>query len=207
MAYLAKTYLYRLTHIDNLPHILVNGLTHWSSLNANPNYRPIGDSSLIGTRKGRVIPFGKPLGDYLPFYFAKRTPMLYVIQNGYNNVPRQAPTDLVYCVTSVEQVINLQHPFIYTNGHATDVFTQFFDNTRIGELDSLLDWNAIRTTDWKNEGDLDLKRRMQAEFLLEGDLPFSSILGFLVHDEAARQKMIAFGFSPDRVHLKPDFYF
>jgi len=207
MADLAKTRLYRLTHIANLSHILVHGLTRWSSPNANPAYQPIGDSSLIGARKDRILTNGNLLGNYLPFYFGVRTPMLYVIQNGYNNVPRQLPTDLIYCVTSVEEVINLRQPFIFTNGHATDGYTQFFDPSRIEELDSILDWNAIKAQFWKSDTDLDLKRRKEAEFLMEGDLPFSSILGFLAYDIAAQQQMMEYGFSPDKIHLYPNFYF
>ena len=31
-------YLYRMTHIDNISHILEHGITHQSSINCNPNY-------------------------------------------------------------------------------------------------------------------------------------------------------------------------
>ena len=68
-------------------------------------------------------------------------------------------------------------------------------------------WNAIKAQFWKSDTDLDLKRRKEAEFLMEGDLPFSSILGFLAYDIAAQQQMMEYGFSPDKIHLYPNFYF
>jgi hypothetical protein len=49
MPTLDKTYLYRMTHIENIPHILQYGITHSSSRNSNPNFKPIGDVSLINT--------------------------------------------------------------------------------------------------------------------------------------------------------------
>ncbi len=32
---LSKTYLFRMTHIENIPHVLKFGITHSSSINAN----------------------------------------------------------------------------------------------------------------------------------------------------------------------------
>ena len=43
-----------MTHIDNVPHILRYGITHRLSLNANQNYIPIGDSSIINKRNNKV---------------------------------------------------------------------------------------------------------------------------------------------------------
>jgi len=84
MADLSKTYLYRMTHIQNVPHILTNGITHRNSPNANSKFTSIGDPSLITTRDCFVLDNGRLLGDYVPFYFGTRSPMLYVIQKGFN---------------------------------------------------------------------------------------------------------------------------
>ncbi len=50
MADLNKIYLYRITHIENVPHILDKGVTHKNSPLANPQFTPIGDPNLISTR-------------------------------------------------------------------------------------------------------------------------------------------------------------
>lgn len=81
-----KIYLYRMTHVENIPHVLQYGITHSTSLNANRGFVPIGDSSLITTRSRFVLNNGRRPGEYIPFYFGARMPMLYVIQNGYNMV-------------------------------------------------------------------------------------------------------------------------
>lgn len=62
-----KTYLFRMTHIGNIPHILNHGITHTSSANANPAFIPIGDGSLIATRNDFLLKNGRRLGEYIPF--------------------------------------------------------------------------------------------------------------------------------------------
>src|SRR5690554_470007 len=89
MPNLDRIYLYRITHIENIPHIIQNGFTHASSPNANHDFVPIGDRSLIATRHSFMLNNGRLLGAYIPFYFGPRTPMLFVVQRGYNAV---APT-------------------------------------------------------------------------------------------------------------------
>ena len=96
---LNKTYLFRMTHVDNIPHIIQHGITHSSSVNANPNFISIGDSSLISSRNNILLNNGRLLGEYIPFYFGVRTPMLYVVQNGYNMVAPTPAENIVYCVT------------------------------------------------------------------------------------------------------------
>jgi hypothetical protein len=91
MADLNKIYLFRMTHVENIPHILQHGITHVDSVNQNQQYAPIGDSGLINTRHRFVLPNGNKLGDYIPFYFGYRMPMLYVIQKGFNGVTLTAP--------------------------------------------------------------------------------------------------------------------
>ncbi len=39
---LAAIKVYRITHIDNIEHVLQNGITHKNSPNHNPHYKSIG---------------------------------------------------------------------------------------------------------------------------------------------------------------------
>jgi ssDNA thymidine ADP-ribosyltransferase, DarT len=72
------------THIDNLPQILTTG-----ALSADVNVggrlvREVGDRTIKAARRCYVVPCG-PGGhpaDYVPFYFAPRSPMLYRIACG-----------------------------------------------------------------------------------------------------------------------------
>ena len=73
--------LYRITHIENIPHILRYGITHKDSINNNPDYKNIGDLSLIETRSKKKVNIDNgefnpnnvivsiTLGDFISFNF------------------------------------------------------------------------------------------------------------------------------------------
>jgi len=207
MAKLDKKYLFRMTHIENIPHILQYGITHSSSSNANPDFKPIGDSSLISTRNDFVLNNGRYLGEYIPFYFAVRTPMLYVIQHGFNMVAPTKAEDIVYCISSVQKIINLELEFVFTDGHAVDGFSSQYTIENIGDIDNIIDWEAVNAKYWNDENDLDRKRRKESEFLVLGDIASDAILAYIVSNENAKNKMIDFGINSDKISVEPSYYF
>lgn len=204
---LNKTYLYRMTHIENVPHILEHGVTHVTSTHTNKSYKAIGDNSIISTRNNYVLPNGKKLGNYIPFYFGARMPMLYVIQKGYNDVPVTPAKDIVYCISSVQKIIDHNLPFVFSNGHAVDGLSDFYEQKDLLNIDKILDKNAIDATYWRKEGDLDLKRRKEAEFLVETDIPTTAIIGWVVFNEEAKNRLLAMGIPGNKIKVKPDCYF
>lgn len=116
---LDKIHLYRMTHIENVPHILRYGITHKNSPHADAAYKSIGDASLISTRETKRVCIDNGtfhqegenivLGEFIPFYFGIRMPMLYVIQHGGNFVPQATPpTDIIYLVCHLLSVANAQ---------------------------------------------------------------------------------------------------
>lgn len=202
---LTKTYLFRMTHIENVPHILEYGITHVSSEYTNESYKAIGDNSIISSRNSFILPNGKRLGDYIPFYFGPRMPMLYVIQKGYNSVPLTPAKDIVYCISSVQIIVDHQLPFVFTDGHAIEGFSEFYEQTDLPHIDSILDQKAISELYWRKDDDLDLKRRKQAEFLVESDLPITAIIGWGVYDEDAKNRLLAMGIK--KIVVKPNYYY
>ena len=202
-----KKYLYRMIHIENISHVLEYGITHRNSTNANRNFIAIGDSCIITTRTGKVLKNGKLLGDYIPFYFGYRFPMLYVIQWGHNGVKQTLAEDIVYCVTTVEEIVHSNIPFIFTDGHAIDSFSTPYTKERINEIEHLLDWVAIQDMYWHDENDLDKKRRKEAELLLENDLPTNHILGYICYNEKAKSKLVHFGIEEKKIVVRPNYYF
>ncbi|WP_051203625.1 type II toxin-antitoxin system toxin DNA ADP-ribosyl transferase DarT [Hugenholtzia roseola] len=207
MPNLDKKYLFRMTHIENIPHILQNGITHSTSTQSNPDFVPIGDKRLIVRRNLTLLENGRRLGDYVPFYFGYRMPMLYVIQKGFNGIEAIPVGDIVYCVTTIQEIINLNLDFIFTDGHAVDKFSSQYTRADIGNIEMLIDYAAIRAKYWQDEQDLDKKRRKEAEFLILGDLPPKAVLGYVVYNTKACEKMIGFGASADKVVVKPEYYF
>ena len=200
-----------MTHVDNIPHILEFGITHRNSENANPNYVSIGDSSLIDNRNSKKVNFDTEsiiLGDFIPFYFGFRTPMLYVIQKGGNLVPRKiAPDSIIYCVTSLQKMLDSSVDFYFTDGHATNNFTKFYKKESLFEIDKLIDFQAINNKYWIDENDLDLKRRKEAEFLVKNDLPKDAIIGFVCFNESAKNRLLEIGVDSSLIVIKPNYYF
>jgi hypothetical protein len=208
MADLSTIRLYRLTHIENIPHILEHGITHAASGKANPNYQPIGDSSLISSRGNRIVPIRQAyLGYFTPFYFANYTPMLYVIQKGYNLVKKTAAEEIVHCVTNIQRVLDSGLDFIFTNGHAVNGLTDYFSKEDINRVEELVDFQAIKARNWKSEEDTDMKRRKESEFLLLGDLSPEFIAGFVVYNQTAQAKLLNWGVKENQVIIKKEFYF
>ena len=55
-------------------------------------------------------------------------PVLYVVRHGGNFVSEATPSsDIVYLVCSLKEVIDSEIPNLFTDGHATDKFTTFYD--------------------------------------------------------------------------------
>ena len=158
---LNKVIVYRINHLENIPHILQYGITHKNPQNKNTDYKNIGDLSLIETRSKKIVRVDNgdynsknvltsiTLGDYIPFYFGVRMPMLYVAQHGGNFVERAtSPSDIIYLACSVSKIITSNIDFFFSDGHATDLLTSFYDKTKINELVDIVDWEAVKSLYW-----------------------------------------------------------
>ena len=215
---LAEINVYRMTHIGNIPHILQHGITHIHSENRNPDFVAIGDISLIHTRDTRQVRvdngnvnFDAPLitlGNFIPFYFGIKMPMLYVIQNGGNFVMQATPAqDIIYLACSVERIIKTQENFYFSDGHATDSLTTFYDNSKLNDLPNIVDWNAVKASYWGGQDNLNIKRKKQAEFLVAEDLSPDLILGFVCYNEAVKTTLTELGIDNDKIKVIPGAYY
>jgi len=184
--------VFRIEHIDNLDHILRNGMFTKAHASVNPNHVFIGHAQLTADRHAwPVLPcdIAQPeeygtLGDYVPFYFGPRSPMLYVIKNGYQGVPRRSQRDIVYLCCRFRIVEQSGTRFAFTDGHAKNRVTAFY-----GQSSNLnnLHWGAIYAAKWNNrEDDLDRERRKQAEMLVHDHVPPEWIDALVVYDDDVR---------------------
>ena len=211
--------IYRMTHIENIPHILQYGITRKNSPNANPNFITIGDTSLINTRStkevsvdnGDFLYLDAPkivLGDFIPFYFGIKMPMLYVMQNGGNFVEKATRAeDIVYLVCPISAIVQSDNIYYFSDGHATDKLTTFYDKSRIDELPVIIDWEAVKSAFWGGQENLNIKRKKQAEFLVSDDLPPDSLIGFGCYNEAAKQKLMTMGVEEGKIKVIPNGYY
>ena len=115
--------------------------------------------------------------------------------------------DIVYCVTNVKQIIDHSLDFVFTDGHAVDSSSEFYYPADAAKIKTVIDPKAIIRKYWKDENDLDLKRRKEAEFLVEGDIPSSALDGFVVYNDSAKKRLTDFGLNKDDIQVEPDFYF
>lgn len=217
---LSDVKVYRITHIDNITHILQNGITHRNSLNRNSHYIAIGDGSLIKTRDQKRVEVDNgnffnlrrvatiTLGEYIPFYFGVKMPMLYVIQNGGNFVAESTPAaKIVYLVCSLVELMKHDRNCYFSDGHGTDNLTSFYDRTQLNRLIDILDWSAIKNPYWGGQENLNTKRKKQAEFLVDGDIAPDLILGFGCYDISAKMKLIDVGVVEEKIKVIPYAYF
>ena len=183
------TWIYRITHFHNLEHILRDGLLTKASALNNPEFLSIGDKSLIQVREEIIVPVepGDTLTHYVPFYFGLKSPMLYQIYKGFEGVQKMEQREIIYLVSSIEQLQRIDKSFVFTDGHAIHQLTRFFNNP---EDLMQLDWPVINASFWANdENDPDRKRKKQAECLVFGDVPTACIQYILVYDEAMKNQI------------------
>ena len=211
--------LYRITHIMNIPHILRYGITHKKSKNCNPQFVNIGDKSLIDTRSSRRVHVDNGdfsnttaieivLGEFIPFYFGLKMPMLYVIQNGGNFVERATPpTDIIYLVCPVIKIIERDYNYYFSDGHATDNLTTFYDRTKINDLPSIINWNAIKASYWGGDENLNIKRKKQAEILIEDDIDPRCLIGLGCFNEHSKDRLVEMGVDKNIIKIIPQGYY
>lgn len=131
-----------------------------------------------------------------------------MIQHGGNFVERvNKPEDIVYVACSVESIVNSGLRYYYSDGHATDFLTTFYNKDEINQLPQIVDWAAVKTPYWGGQENLDIKRKKQAEFLVQGDIPSDFITGFGCYNETAKQILIGFGINERLVKIIPNAYY
>jgi hypothetical protein len=179
------THIFHITNVANLPSILENaGL--WCERERQtrcPGAVNIAYQDLKGRRSNTPVNVGQRgyLCDYVPFYFASRSPMLFAIAKGLVKGYAGGQANVIYLVSTCERVSELGLPFVFTDGHAVmDRLTnQFDDLDRLSEID----WPLMRSRYWHDtDEDGDRKRRRQAEFLIRDFCPWTLIRWIGVRD-------------------------
>jgi hypothetical protein len=173
-----KGLIFRITHVQNVPWILANGLHCSSSGQTDPNYVSIGNAEIISRRAIRVVPTapGGVLGDYVPFYFTPRSPMLYNIKSGFGVVQRPM-SEIAILVSSLPELQKQGLPFVFTDRHAALATAEFHDS--LERLDRI-DWARLQASDFKRDPEDPGKfERYQAEALVYRHVPLGAILGVI----------------------------
>ena len=139
------------------------------------NYTNIAYKSIQDRRSTKLVPrgVGGSLHDYVPFYFAPRSPMLYTIHRGNVEGYSQGQQQILHLVTTAESVSDRGLAYVYTDGHAVMEYSVFFDDLVSLHQYPIIDWELMESRYWfDTEEDPDRKRRRQAEFLVYNFLPW-----------------------------------
>ena len=200
-------YAFRLVHIKNIPHILDVGFVLPHSLKASNNYIQIGDSVVIAKRNTLPNNGQIDLKQYIPFYFGPRSPMLYVIQKGFNGVTCYHPSVLVYCIVKLSELQEQNIDCVFTDGHAFSAITKFYSKADLRKIDEIINKEDVYAKFWNVDDDIDLKRRKEAELLVKTELPAKYIKGFVVYNMEARNQLLDFGIAESKIAIRESFYF
>jgi hypothetical protein len=207
-----KRYCYRITHIQNLRHILDKGIVAKNHPAASTDYLQIGNPEIIDVRS--VMPvklegYGN-IGDYVAFYFTPKSMMLYNIITGFRAplVPKRNREEILVIRCIIERLATGSSWF-FTDGQGNDAVTNHFNDLK--DLDKL-DWLAIQQGNFsKGDGDYDRARRYQAEFLVYGDVPVTSIESLNVYSQTSANYvnglLTAKNITNIAVNVQPHYFF
>lgn len=206
-----KALIFRITHRDNLPWLLGNGVHCARSASQDPGFVSIGNRELIGKRREHRLP--PPcvglLGDYVPFYFTPHSPMLYNIHTGYGDVAKVPNDEIVILYTTLHRLIERGVTFVFSDRHASLATAQF--SSSLGDLPTWIPWTQLRNRDFKRDVERpDKIERYQAEALVHGCVPVQALLGIVCSSEPtaiAVRERIAERRLEIRVLVSPELYF
>lgn len=205
------TWIYHITDLANLARIDERGeMVCMETLRAEGiEFKSIAYERIQGQRAGIEVPIGPKgcLHDYVPFYFAPRSPMLYTINRG--NVPGcpNGQRDVIYLVTSAESIKNSGLDYVFTDGHGIMEVTRFFDD--LNSLDQV-DWDIMRARYWRDTNeDGDRRRRRQAEFLVHERMPLDLLaaIGVRNQSQVALVRAAMPSCTDVKVLVKPEWYY
>lgn len=172
--------IYHIIHVERLDSVLKDGFLYCDAeicqrQNAGPT---IGISNIKERRMSTKLSSFPDLtvGQCVPFYFAPRSVMLYVIKCG--NHPDLAYSngqdDIIHLEFDLQKVLNWAHNnnlrVCYTTSNAGSRY--FEDYADFSKINDNVDWAAVNATQWSGPGiDESVKENKQAEFLIENRIP------------------------------------
>jgi len=186
--------IYHITHIDTLPAIIADGCL-WSDYEIRKRDNPrvvIGYCTIKHRRLERYRVSCHPqtfVGQYVPFYFCSRSPMLYVINKRNADLDYRGGQDrIVHLVSRIGLAVDAagDRPWAFSEGNAGAEYAQFWNN--MDQINDCVNWDAVTSQFWT---DPTVKERKQAEFLVYESFPWSSIVGVGTIDQAVADEVNA----------------
>lgn len=172
------THVYHFTHVDHLETIIEHGLLSDTTAQGRGLLSvEVGDLGIKDRRRQRPVPI-PPQGavaDYVPFYFAPRSPMMYSIAQGNVSTYQGGTSRLIYVVTSLERLHELGKRPVLTDRNAALRYAAYreFDPDDMLD-DGFVDWEVMQAQYW-TEYDDGRERRM-AECLVRDQVAWDAVV-------------------------------
>lgn len=217
------TRLFHITAINNLRAIGVEGALVSKNDGAAQSvaYQNIAHAGAQGARAVKRVPNppGGSMHDYVPFYFAPRSPMLSAIHNGKVQGCVLQQEDIVHLETTVQRVTDGGEAFVFYDRNATLAFSTAY--TSLADLNAVA-WDILTEAPQldgfckyfmnlhQNVRYADRMEKRQAEFLVRHRVPLAQITRVGVANNA-KATLVQGLFAAVRVSLpvvvQPDWYF
>ncbi|MCZ8408144.1 DUF4433 domain-containing protein [Achromobacter dolens] len=218
------TRIFHITAIANLASIFQKGgLTCKLALDSSQQpYSNIAYQSVQARRATRevVVGPGGVVHDYVPFYFAPRSPMLRTIEGGNVQGCPWRQNDIVHLESTVQSVVNAELPFVFFDRNASLQYSRASAN--IADLETAVAWDLLQEAPaldgfckyWNSiSGHPRYSERMeyrQAEFLVHRWFPLEHVTKIGVANAQAQasvqQLLQTYGIKM-QVAVKPEWYF
>lgn len=204
--------LFHFTHISNLVSIAQNGLRSDTRVRSDEMLETdVGQPSIKDARRRRVVPGGPGgvIADYVPFYFAPRSPMLGSLYKGKVASFTGRQDEIVYLVTDIDRLLGRGVDLIFSDRNAALDVATFSTDRR--HLDQFIDWPLMENRMWNNTSDQpDRMERRMAECLVHDHLSWEALLGVATATEDQRRRvedLLSKVAPPTRVRARPGWYF
>lgn len=209
-----ETRILHFTRVEHLPDIAKFGLLSDKEASRRGLVTvEIGNRKIKARRAIRQVPVqpGGVVSDYVPFYFAPRSPMMYAIHAG--NVPtyQQGCETLVYLATTVEQLTAMGMTLVLTDRNAVLEVTEFWSMANGEPEEGFIDWSLMHKKYWASTQDSpDRSERRMAECLVRDLVPYAAFSEVVTKTEGMKQRAVSLlgaSGADVRVSVRPSWYF
>lgn len=200
------------TRVEHVAGMIERGLLSDNEAQAEDVLQiEVGNTGIKERRRRRLvtIPPGGTVADYVPFYYAPRSPMMYSIHCG--NVPAytEGCDRIVYLVTSLERLAANGLHVLMTDRNAVLQFAEFKDFAK-GVPDDFIDWALMKERYWNNTSQFpDRMERRMAECLARPRVPWEAIEQVVTKSSAVHDELMGnvAGNCDTPVIVRPQWYF
>jgi hypothetical protein len=174
--------------VEHLDTILARGLLSDALAQADGLLEvEVGNADIKARRAERIVPAGPGgvVADYVPFYFAPRSPMMSAIHHGRVATYQDGCGRLVYLVTTLERLHDLGVRTVLSDRNAALTVADFWTMEDGEPPEGFVDWPLMLQTMWNRTQEYpDRRERRMAECLVHERVPFEAFEEIVARGQA-----------------------